>query len=171
MRDLTAGPWPGWPGWESLGTPHAGVLPARTADRHCHEMLATALVAIQRDLEHVEVGPDEFLRAWLSQHVVPDGLVLSVLGRELRNPVRVRQETAVGDHISVDRQAVLEAKRQDDHPHRRVALVAERLTYPRPQLMDVHGRRVEYQVGLCPDALQLVTLSGDPVDDAAVLLH
>ncbi len=85
--------------------------------------------------------------------------------------MRVRQETAVGDHISVDRQAVLEAKRQDDHAHRRVALVAERLAHSRPQLVDVHVGRVEYQVGLGPDALKLVTLSRDPVDDAAVLLQ
>src|SRR5215813_9004298 len=67
MRDLNARPRPRKPGCEFLGDHHAAVLPARAAERHCHEMLSASLVTIQSDLEHVHVGPDEFLRARLSQ--------------------------------------------------------------------------------------------------------
>src|SRR5690348_1430277 len=67
MRDLNARPRPGQPGGELLGDRDAAVLPARAADRHGHEQLAAALVAAQRDLQHVQVGLDELFRVGLPQ--------------------------------------------------------------------------------------------------------
>src|SRR5262249_48139460 len=132
-----ARPRAGEPGREFLRYHHAAVFSAGAAHRKGHEQLAAALIAAQRDLEHVKIRADEFLGPWLTQYVVLDGPVKAVQWRELGSPVRVGEAGPLRHHGDLARQAVFETERPVGHASGSVASVGARRADTRLQFVDI----------------------------------
>ena len=66
-------------------------------------MLACLTIAIQRDADRLDVGGQELGGARLAQHILAHRAILPGQRGECVDPVRVRQEPAVSDHVRVER--------------------------------------------------------------------
>ena len=108
--------------------------------------------------------------ARLAEHVRAHRGAEAGLRAQLGHPVRVGQEADVEDHVGVQRDAVLEAEREDRDPQR-VVRPAVRVADPGAELVHVQRGGVDDQVGRRPQGGQQVALAVDAVEQAAVALQ
>src|SRR5829696_1705984 len=159
------------PPGELLGHRGAPVLAAGATHRDGGETLALLQVTRRDHLEQLGEVFKEGLGTVLTQHVVADRLAEAGWGPQLRDPVRVRQEPDVEDHVGIDRYAVLESEGDQRDPKPVFGLTAIRVGDPRRKLVHVERRRVDHQVSGRAQGGQRLPFTGDAVEETTITLQ
>src|SRR5829696_5467505 len=149
----------------------AAVLAAGATHRDGGETLALLQVTRRDHLEQLGEVFEEGLGTVLAQHVVPDRLAEAGWGPQLRDPVRVRQEPDVEDHVGIDRYAVLESEGDQRDPKPVFGFTAVRVGDPRRKLVHVERRRVDHQVSGRAQGGQRLPFTGDAVEETTITLQ
>jgi len=140
--------------------------PARAADTDCQIRLPFAHIGREEETHQVDDSIDEITSLWLLEDEGTHGLVQTTHWAEVFDPMGIREEAGVEDHVDVKRDPVLEAKGHQAGPHGLVAnLFAEQFEDPTSELIAIELTGIEHDVGALSDHFEGNPLFGNRVLD------
>ena len=150
---------------------HGTVLTTGAANCDGGVVLTLTAVALKHGAKSRKVVADELLGACVLQHVVAHRGVLTGQGAQLRNPVRVRDETHISHVVSVRRRTVLEAEAHHGQIQLLIRTLSKHFTHGTSQLVNVHTGGVNGAVRSEAQTFKESAFSADTVEDAALTLQ